>query len=336
MTVLVSNIEMDCYNSLCIPEIITLRFTSGSNVKYEHVDKRGSLKLSSRNAVTDHIPQEFDYGEQKQSDKNSKIIIEEHSKKFGHLDLKYKAAVQEAELLFTKINVEIKKHAQHLEKMISQNWSGLSKEMLDQYRRIKKNIEGRGDVLNNSVRGPLHMLYTNSMETEILKKEEILWLREELRKGGCEFGKRLFATSQQGSCIRCFHSKCNGKGATLTVVSVPGLSVFGGFTTTPWSSNGTYVWGDNTWLFKLEQDNYQRIGIKPECRRYSVYHHSNYGPTFGHGHDIFIGEKNGKISYCKMKAFSDGILGDHAGDTYYFNTMEYEVFQVHRIPKVIV
>lgn len=326
---------MDCYSSLCIPQIVTLRFTTGANVKYQQVDKGASITLSSRNAVTDFIPQENNLEEHKQSDLDSRNFIDRYPAHIGSLDFKYKATIEEAELVFTQIKVAIKNHAERLEKVISQNWSTLSGEILENYRKIRKTIEGNGEFLNNPVKVPFQVLDINNIQTTILKKEQILWLEEELRKGGWVLGERLFAaTSEDRNCASCFHSKCDEKGATLTVVKIPGLMVFGGFTSTSWSCYQGYVYSANTWLFKLEQDNFERIEINPGCQIYSVYHHPDRGPSFGHGHDICIhvGRGPNRFSYCEKKAFSSGIFTGRLT----FKTMEYEVFQVVGLSKVIV
>ena len=71
--------------------------------------------------------------------------------------------------------------------------------------------------------------------------------------------KLLFRGSRDQFTASSFHSKCDGKGATLTVIKVEqGNRIFGGFTNIPWDSSSVNKTDcHQTFLFKLNNDNSQ-------------------------------------------------------------------------------
>ena len=110
----------------------------------------------------------------------------------------------------------------------------------------------------------------------------------------CEFSLNekwtlLYRGSENGFGANDFHSKCNGRSNTLTIIKVNGTSnIFGGFTIAAWDSSGQYKQDANAFIFSLvNQDNkpIKMIIIEPQ---HAIYCRSDYGPTFGSGHDIYI------------------------------------------------
>ena len=88
-----------------------------------------------------------------------------------------------------------------------------------------------------------------------------------------------------------FHSKCEGKSDTLTILRNDLNYVFGGFTSAKWTSNGLYSADSNAFIFSLRRDgisNCQKFKItNGECAIYGID-----GPTFGSGHDIHIVDRS--------------------------------------------
>jgi hypothetical protein len=169
------------------------------------------------------------------------------------------------------------------------------------------------------------------VQTSILTAKELEWLQSMLRKEGYEIGRRLFSTSGHEDCVKAFHDNCNDKGATLTVVKALSGKVIGGVTTIPWSSAAGYAQDEKAWLFRLDKNSYNRIDLKNE-NDLAVYHHVNYGPTFGNGHDLRLTTRSGKgvFSYCKKSAYKSGLLSEVATVVkLYFK--EYEVFLIDHL-----
>lgn len=110
-----------------------------------------------------------------------------------------------------------------------------------------------------------------------------------------------------------WHEAVDGKGATFTLIeaiSNGNSFTFGGYNHFSWSTSNKYTLTDATvdqsFLFSLTNN------IKLERSRfsYSSYNHSNYGSTFGGGHDLYI---NSALS----SGYSN--LGHSYGDSTQYN-----------------
>ena len=107
-----------------------------------------------------------------------------------------------------------------------------------------------------------------------------------------------------------FHSKCDGKGATLTLVRSEEGYVFGGYTAVPWTSPSSWgtcvrvcvsvcthvcvssVYKPDTHAFLFTLTNKAGLpAYKAKATKrpqYAVYHHPYCLPTFGYGGDLLI------------------------------------------------
>ncbi|XP_069125502.1 interferon-induced protein 44-like [Argopecten irradians] len=108
----------------------------------------------------------------------------------------------------------------------------------------------------------------------------------------------LFKASRDGCSAQTFHTLCNNKGPTITVLYNTNGSVYGGYTSASWHSNNTYTTDDKAFLFRLRHNGTcqpQKFSKLPSTDS-GIYGHSNYGPTFGgnNGHDLrtFTGAVN--------------------------------------------
>ena len=97
----------------------------------------------------------------------------------------------------------------------------------------------------------------------------------------------LYQTDIDGFNATTFHQKCNNKGPTVTVVRLADQTVCGGYTTKVWgTSEGSYTNDVGTFLFRLKFRNQPAAAYKATPSSNFVYSKSNYGPTFGGGHDL--------------------------------------------------
>jgi len=102
----------------------------------------------------------------------------------------------------------------------------------------------------------------------------------------------LYSITRDGCDPVPFHSKCDDKGPTVTVVYNTHGSVYGGYTSLAWQSSGFGKQDDKAFLFQLLHS-YQKL-----CRKFpsqktadSIYHSSGYGPSFGDGTDLELFSK---------------------------------------------
>ncbi|KAL9954739.1 hypothetical protein ACROYT_G042313 [Oculina patagonica] len=126
-------------------------------------------------------------------------------------------------------------------------------------------------------------ILTNDEHRSVLKS----WLPRQDRKW-----RLLFRASRDGFAAETFHSKCDNKGATVTIVK-SGNNIFGGFTEKSWTSQLEYTRCRDAFLFSMI--NPQGLGptkmqLKSQQQQYAIYCFSGCGPTFGGGHDLHISD----------------------------------------------
>jgi hypothetical protein len=113
----------------------------------------------------------------------------------------------------------------------------------------------------------------------------------------------LFKGSRDGWKNEVFHQKCDGKGATITLVQLKNGYIFGGYTAIAWNSSNWEGHSDNAaFLFSLT-DGKGRAPSKHEQyqnQQNAVWCHSSCGPTFGGGHDIYLQFNNLSCSLSKL------------------------------------
>ncbi len=95
----------------------------------------------------------------------------------------------------------------------------------------------------------------------------------------------LMRVTRDGYKNDVFHKLCDGKGATLVVIKGAKGGVFGGFTSVPWHTMGTYSSDPQAFLFALRGPHAQTgkpLKLLPTTRpEHAVRGHSGYGAFFG-------------------------------------------------------
>ena len=89
----------------------------------------------------------------------------------------------------------------------------------------------------------------------------------------------LFSSSFHSSFDpKLFHNLCDGKGASVTLITTTDGKTCGGYTSVSWkSSGGEYKKDSTAFLFSLDSPNKYKSARKGHGE---VYHHSNSGPNF--------------------------------------------------------
>ncbi len=147
----------------------------------------------------------------------------------------------------------------------------------------------------------------------------------------------VYRASVDGFSSNEFHSRCDGIGNTLTVIKAENENIFGGFTEAKWSSKAEYTTNHNSFIYSLINKDKKSFKVMNSPNgAHSIYSKSDYGPTFGGGHDFYIASD----SNSNLKSYSN--LGhtfkhqDYPNNTekaksilagsYNFKTIEIEVF----------
>lgn len=128
------------------------------------------------------------------------------------------------------------------------------------------------------------LLIENSIAKTKQEKDLLCkWINGKKKKITTEL---LYKASRDGDKASIFHEKCNGKGATLTLIKNSNGFQFGGFTMANWVSGGGACSSDEkAFIFSLNTKKMFKVKEKTKA----IYCESNYGPCFGYcGTDICI------------------------------------------------
>jgi hypothetical protein len=98
--------------------------------------------------------------------------------------------------------------------------------------------------------------------------------------------KLLYKATNNGWNSNVFHKLCDNKGATITIATLQDGRYIGAYSPINWGQvNGQYINNPDTFLF----DNNNKYTTSESVwgpTNYAIYQWSNYGPTFGGGHDF--------------------------------------------------
>ncbi|KAG9288955.1 hypothetical protein G9A89_019577 [Geosiphon pyriformis] len=139
--------------------------------------------------------------------------------------------------------------------------------------------------------------------------------------------ENLFRASRDGFDSGNFHSRCDNKGPTFTIVKLSSNNIIvGGYNPLNWTSNIGYEYSNSNFIFQFSDSSSQSglIGRIKAYNQNAVYNHPSYGPTFGGGNDFLINgtywRHSAENSYPNIfPSFSVGF--NH-------QMQEYEVFRV--------
>lgn len=118
-------------------------------------------------------------------------------------------------------------------------------------------------------------------------KENTLKIGRWIKEAGFQKTTLLYKASTHGWTSQNFHTACDNKGPTLTIILSSSNYIFGGFTPHSWNSAKNYGAGNaHSWLFSLNNSS----GLGPiqlhNINGSSQYNDPAYGPAFGSGQDL--------------------------------------------------
>jgi BTB/POZ domain-containing protein KCTD9 len=169
----------------------------------------------------------------------------------------------------------------------------------------------------------------------ILTSEESVSLIEMSKSSN---GILLYRATRDGFTTQAFHSKCDGKGNTITIIKSHLNYVFGGYASSAWNCSGRYINDPNAFLFSLRRDGVSfKDKFTVKRAEYALFGSSSYGPTFGDDICIFNQSNTYIGSRCDFGDsynLPDGyIYGKNAqdflaGNCNKWTTTEIEVYQI--------
>ena len=154
--------------------------------------------------------------------------------------------------------------------------------------------------------------------------------------------KLLYRASENDRSAEKFHDLCEGEGATITIIHNEHDHVFGGYTSKSWPkcdigyTNWTWYEDSNAFLFM----------IRPKCKVFAlksnlsdedkkgvIHACTGYGPIFGNGWDIYIGDKGNQhggtpSSFTHTSQEMCGAKIEDQWHNYTYKILDYEVFSI--------
>lgn len=123
----------------------------------------------------------------------------------------------------------------------------------------------------------------------------------------------LFSTRSSGwHNPAAFHTACDHKGPTLTIIQVADGGCYGGCTSVSWNSNEQYQSDAEAFLFQIA--NFEDCRAKQAHHKFvttgsgnEVYCSPQYGPIFGAGNDLLTFSSSAQTSTrltCRKSSFS--------------------------------
>ncbi|CAF1577547.1 unnamed protein product [Rotaria magnacalcarata] len=178
--------------------------------------------------------------------------------------------------------------------------------------------------------------------TDTLFPNGTLLKLEQKKKLNEFYGKRyqrwelIYKATRDGFDVDAFHSRCNNKGPTMTIIHSTNNFLFGGYTTISWTSDNSYRSDDTAFLFTLVNPHNippTKYIISDSKTRHAVYHNDRYGPTFGSGHDIYVANNSHSnnssyIHFPKTYVDTTGKLYNTFTGFEYFTAYNIEVFKL--------
>jgi hypothetical protein len=150
----------------------------------------------------------------------------------------------------------------------------------------------------------------------------------------------LYRGTRDGFSSQAFHSKCDGKRNTITIIKNNLNYVFGGFASSAWHSSGEWIDDPNAFLFSFRRDGVSfKDKFTVKQAQYALIGNTGYGPIFGGGGDIYIcNQSNTNIgsssdfghSYNLPNGYTYGGNAKDflAGSYSQWTTTEIEVYQI--------
>ena len=144
--------------------------------------------------------------------------------------------------------------------------------------------------------------------------------------------KLLYRGTRDGMGSNYFHNKCNNQGPTISLFKNDKGNIFGGYASTDWTSCNNWKSAPESFIFTLTNIHGTEPTKFPNSNtNYSIYDHSNNGPFFGGGIDIYINFKSYTSNF--PNSYQDTIgkrwsifSGDNNSSD--FNLKEIEVFKL--------
>ena len=151
-------------------------------------------------------------------------------------------------------------------------------------------------IINNNIQNDYSKIYkvkTKEVDSLILKESQRAneFLKKIYEFNGNKSIELIYRGSRDGMNSFSFHNKCDNKGPTICLYKNNKGYIFGAYAAISWTNSGEWKTAPLSYLFTLtnmHNSEPMKFPHSPKESIYSVYHHSEFGPSFGSGRDISI------------------------------------------------
>ncbi|KAF2075728.1 hypothetical protein CYY_002971 [Polysphondylium violaceum] len=293
----------------------------------QEINKLFSDKFGTLAEENNRLKSDFDKNNHTMNDLQSLYcsLLKEHGKLKSKLETQATSFNQELKSLESNNN-KIKKEIESLETkhaLLISNHDEKEKEI--QELKEKLNASEYKISLKNIV-----------LESKIIDYISFKTINDWITSGNYSF-KIIYRASNNGFSTQSFHSACDGKGPTITVIKTTDGCVFGGYNSQSWNSDRERYGDDKCFIFTLVN----KHGIKPtkyfppnNMTKYLlggpqttyVIGVPSFGPCFGSG-DIKVRGSNGTQSFPDSYRDTTGKGESTLTPSKKFMIQDYEVYQ---------
>lgn len=159
--------------------------------------------------------------------------------------------------------------------------------------------DGRNNCTEQLAKGLSNSIIIGDNQTYLVMLSR--WLRPVAQTNGQWI--LCWRASLHGWAGTTFHSLCDNKGPTVTMVKDTNNNTFGGYTSIPWRSENRYKNDPKAFLFSLKNptNNPRKLLQLDSSSSGSVYDRATGGPSFGYAHDLYIADSANMNSYSSEK-----------------------------------
>ena len=192
------------------------------------------------------------------------------------------------------------------------------KEQIDELTKFKLEIEEEKEKKK----------YYSLKDSNILNDpEKIKMISDWINPNKKIIYNQIYKATRDGGTGKNFHSYCDNKGPTLTLINSTNGYIFGGFISISWEGpqNWTYKSNDDS-AFIFSIDN--KIKYPVQDKSCVIYNQINYGPDFG-SNDIYLCQNflNNNSNQCNCYKYYNASPEKLSGGTT-FQVKELEVYSV--------
>ena len=200
------------------------------------------------------------------------------------------------------------------------------KEQLNELIKFKSDIEEekRQKKIEEEEKEKYHNLKNSSILSD---RNKVKMISDWIMPNKKIIYNQIYKATRDGGTGKDFHSRCDNKGPTLTLIESKNNNIFGGYISISWESptSWTYKGGDdNAFIFSI--NNTKKYPIQDKSK--VIYNSPNHGPDFG-SNDIYLVQTNflnnsdNKCYSFSYKASPNEIAGGEL-----FEVKELEVYTV--------